>query len=228
MIVFLEPDKQILRLYTEKGMEIFEFDEVDDLVKQIGKQKVLYITNAIETTGNMILETVNQMIKSSAGSSNNQFDELDQQTYYLQSLSKGVVHIQDINVTFEGPGDCKLIDEEMAELIQQSVILRQMMKKNPPMIRIVDYAEMRKSSRKQQKNKEKFQKLRQAAKDRELDSIIVKTDRPGSAEMLASGMFSGDSDVQTTDITDSIINDPTENMTEEELNEAIRLGKLAP
>lgn len=93
MIVFLEPDKQILKLYTEKGMEIFEFDEVDDLVKQIGKQKVLYITNAIETTGNMILETVNQMIKSSAGSSNNQFDELDQQTYYLQSLSKGVVHI---------------------------------------------------------------------------------------------------------------------------------------
>ncbi len=228
MMVFLDQEKQMIRLYTEKGLENFEFDEVDDLAKVIGNKPVLYITNAIFTTSKLIVETVNGIIKQSAGQSGGDLDDMDQQTYYLQSLIKGVLHIQDINVTFEGPGDCKLIDEEMAELIKQSVVLRQMMKKNPPMIRIVDYAEMRKSSRKQQRSKEKFQKIRQAAKDRELDSIIVKTDRPGSAEMLASGMFSGDDDVPTTDITDSIINDPTENMSEEELNEAIRLGKLAP
>ena len=225
MIVFLDPQKQIIKFYSEKGLEQFEFDEVDDLAASIGKRQVLYVTGAMLATGQQIVDTVNAAIKASGGMRNDPLDELDNQTYYLQSLSPGVLHIQDINVTFDGKGDCKQIDEEMAELIQESMVLRQLMKSGK--IRIIDYAEMRKSARKQQRHREKFQKIRQASKDAELDSIIIKSDKPGSAEMLAAGMFSG-GDVPTTDITDSIINDPTENMTEEQLNELIREGKLAP
>jgi hypothetical protein len=224
MIVFIDQPKREVKLYSEKGIEVYELEEVDELVTKIGKKKVLYVYQAMEVTGAQISETVNGLIAATAGQ-RSELDELDSQTYYLQSQIKGVLHIQDINVTFDGFGDCKQIDEEMAGLIQESSVLRRLLKDQK--VKIVDYGTMRRASKQQAKNREKFQKVRQASKDRELDSIIVKTDRPGSAEMLASGMFE-DGDVETTDITDSIINDPTEGMSPDELDAALKSGKFAP
>lgn len=223
MILFIDINRQVLKFYSEAGLEEFEFDEVDDLVAKIGKKKVIYVTEFLDASGPQIAQTVNALISRGASSGNASFDDLDNKTFYLQSCKQGVLHIQDIGVTFNGAGDCKQIDEEMAALIQESVVFRNLLKKG--VVKIVDYTTMTKASRKQRRQQEKFQKVRQGAKDRDLDSIIVQTDRPGSAEAMASSLFSK-KDVEETDITDSIIHDPTANMSEAEIAEAMRTGKI--
>jgi hypothetical protein len=223
MIVLIDQDNGIIKLYTDKGLETFELDEVDDLVKLIGKKKVQWITNFVEASGPQILETVNGLIAQGAGQQSG-FDNMDSQTFYLQSNKNGILHIQDVNITFEGPGDCRLLDEEIYQCIQESAVLRALLRDK--VVSIVDYATMKKASRKQQRQKSKFQKLRQSSKDKDLDSIIIQSDRPGSALDLAAGMFSNDRDVVSSDITDSIINDPTANMSEAEMAEALRRGEI--
>lgn len=224
MIVFVEPQSGIIKLYSEKGLETFEFDEVDDLAKIIGKKKVQWITATVDATAAQIVETVNGLISQGAG--NSSFDEMDSQTFYLQSNKNGILHIQDINVTFNGPGDCRIFDEDMYQCVQESAILRSLIKDK--VVSIVDYATMKKASRKQQRQKSKFEKLRKETKDKDLDDIIIKSDRPGSALDLAAGMFSNDDDVKTTDITDSIIHDPEIEMSEEEYARAVKAGRFAP
>jgi hypothetical protein len=223
MLIFIDQINSEIKVYCEKGLEVYELDEVDDLAKKMGKKKALYVTQVLEVTGSQVVQTVNGLLANSAG--NTGFEEMDNQTYYLQSNKKGVLHISEIGMKFEGPGDCKLLDQDVAQRIQESPVLRSLLRDK--VIQIVDYATMRKAARKQERQKNKSSKDIRASRDKGLDDIIVKSDRPGSALDIASGMFNGpDDDVVTTDITEDVKNDPTEDMSEDEIAELMRQGKL--
>ena len=251
MIVFVDTNQSIVYCYDEQGVETFYFDEVDDLPSHIGNRKVLYVTNAIHANATQIVQTVNALIGQNTGQqdvSGFNFDSQDKQKQYLQSTQKGTLCIQDIDMTFFGRDDCKEIDDEVYEMINESTQLRSLMKKGT--IRVIDHNTMLKETRKYQRQKVRHQEELQKQKDQDLDSIIVERSERGSAEQLASAAASAgdeneDSESQslsqmkaaasseeeaTQDITDSILEEDNklQHMSEEELNEAIRRGDFAP
>ena len=230
MIILVDTREQKIKWYKDDGVEVYEFSEIDDLAEEIGDKNVLYVTNAIEASSLDLVDLVSQLSGNSIhmDASGLGLDALNTKMEFLQSTFGGTLHIQDVSLTFHGPGDCKPLDEEMKELIRESTVFRLLLQQGK--VKIVDYETMRRVSRKQQRKQNKNRKQIDAAKDKELDEIIVNTSSPGSAERAAEGMFDkpGDNDVIETDITDSIINDPTNRMTPEQLDAALKSGTLAP
>jgi hypothetical protein len=228
MIILIDVGLQLIKFYKDDGVEIYEFSEVDDLVEEIGDKTVLYVTNAMEASSTDISDLISQLngYNINADDSGLGLNSLNEDIKFLHSTSGGTLHIQDVDITFHGPGDCKPLDEEMIELLKGSVVFRLLVQQGK--IKVIDYNTMRRMSRKQQRKQSKNRKQIDAAKDKELDEILVNTSVPGSAEKAAEKMFDGPSDIVETDITDSIINDPLNNMTPEQIDKAVKSGNLAP
>lgn len=186
MIVLVDQKNELITLYTEDGRDVFHFDDAQDFVDKVRYRKVLYITNAIETTANEVAKLVSN---SATGDDNTNRD----QQYFIRSTVRGVLHIQDIDLSFRGIGDCKPIDAELAELIQQSFQLKQMIKLGK--VEIINEKQMRKVVRAAQKEELKKDEIRKKKEERELDSILVKDNV--RAEDIAGSMFEGEEDDDT-------------------------------
>lgn len=222
MLVLINKDNSEIEVYKEDGISVFGFDETEDLIKILGKQKVLYITGAIEATPDEILNTINQMYLSTIDGAE---EEASQNTEkYLRSTITGVLHIEDVAITFNGPGDCKLVDGEMRQLIEESTIFQNLIRRGK--ISIIDYTTMVRESRRHNRQSVKKSQEIQSSRDKQLDSILIESSRPGSALSAAENMF--DKDDGGLDITEEITNDPTEKMSKEQLSEALKNGELAP
>lgn len=227
MIILVDTNANLINLYKDDGIEIYEFAEVDDLIEEIGDNSVLYVTNAIEASGIDIGDLISKLDSHdiNADDTGLGLNLLNADMKFLQSSIIGTLIIQDVNIIFNGPGDCKPLDDEMLELIEESITFRSLIQQKK--IKIIDYNTMHRESRKQQRKQSKTRKKIDSARDKELDDILIKSSSVGSALKAAENM-SSDSDIIETDITDSIINDPTEKMSPEQLDAALKSGKLAP
>ena len=234
MLVFLDVASQKIKIYSEAGLDEYMFDEIDEVADFIGKKQFLYVTNAMYAKAEQLVDVVSEMMSAGlapvdTGGFN--LDEMDRDSQYLQSCTPGVLVIEDIGVKFEGPGDCKIIDEEIYELMQESNILRSLIKNGK--VKIVDHKTMLKSSRKQNRIKQRFMKLRAEQDEKELNSIIMDTSSPGSALRAAEqGISYKDdrNDVHEDDVTDSILREERmiEKLSPEQLDAYLRSGQLAP
>jgi hypothetical protein len=223
MLIFLDIEQQLIKLYSDNGIETFYFDEFSDFVNRVKNQPLLYIKSVTEVNIQDLSNVVNTYYNQSEG---NALDKMDNQTYYLQSQIKGslVIPISDKkNIIFDKFGDCQQIDAKKYEIIKTSSVVRSMIKQGK--LAIVGYKEMQKSLRRQRKDQEKIVQM-QKMRDKKLDEIIIPADR--RAEDVAADMASGgSSDGILGDITNDILNDPSEKLTPEQLNDMIRRGKMA-
>lgn len=186
MIVFVDMKMRRVNLYTDKGLEKFAFDEVTDLPEFIGKNKVLYVTGAVEASAEDIISLIASVAPEDVGSD-------DDGQYFLRSKAKSVLHIEDIGITFNGPGDCKPVDEDLYELCESSFQLKQMIKIGK--VEIINQRQMRKAVRECQKDIKRKDRLMKKKEEIELDSIIVNDNI--RAEDVAGMMFSNDNDNDT-------------------------------
>jgi len=171
MMVFVDVENQQILIYSDDGTKKIPFQDAQVISQYIGNQTVSYITNVIETNSidiiNLIRDITGQKEVVSSVQTNNNI--------YLHYKEDGTILIPDINIKFEGQSDCKLIDDEMKELIKQSSILQKLIKKEKVVV-IGDYERQqlviqhKQEIKKEQKKKEKVEES--------LSSIIM--DKPVS------------------------------------------------
>lgn len=231
MVVFLDVEQGKIKIYDKDGIEEYFFDEIDDAALKIGEQQFLYVTNAIRTNAENLVDLVGELTYQGHQNQYGAGVALDDSdTLYLQSCASGVLVIEDIGVKFEGQGDCKEIDEEIYDLMQESTVLRSLLKSGK--VKVVDYRTMINSSRKQDRIRRQFMKKRSDQEEKELNEIIMNTNYPGGARAMAERGLSEQkyaSDVDETDITNDIIEEEErmKSMSQEEINKAVQEGRLA-
>jgi hypothetical protein len=161
MIVFLDIKNQQIKLYSEKGMKIISFSDINILEKLLGGQKVLYITNAILVDPLEIVKTVKSIYKKEGIKK-----EIKNEPLFVRS-KKGHIHINELDFTFGGPTDfCPLknIYEKFGnDIFEKNKTLKHLLDKD--FVEIITLSEVQKIQREQSKEQEKI--------DQQLDSIIV-------------------------------------------------------
>lgn len=122
MIVLLDIEKQKITFYGKKGMIDIPFTQAGALYDYIDGENVLYITNAIEVNVEEVISMIRDMgIKIE--------DDIIQDTgiKYLHGICEGTIYI-DETLKFEGPFDCKVIDQQLSQVINASHILQDLIK----------------------------------------------------------------------------------------------------
>lgn len=205
MIVFLNMERRAIELYTPTGMERFAFEEAPDLSDYIKGKNVLYVTGAVEATAADIVSLVADLEPGVA-------EDMNDGQYFLRSNVKGSLHLQDVDLTFNGPGDCKPVDEDLALLVRDSFQIKEMLRSGK--IEMVNSRQMRKAVRDAQKEIRRKDRLRKLKEQKELDSIIVSDGL--RAEDAAANMFDSadDDDVETIALD---ANEGDKELTEDEI-----------
>ncbi len=122
MIVLLDIEKQKIIFYGKKGMIDIPFSQAGALYDHADSENILYITNAIEVNAEDIINMIRGMgIKIE--------DDIvqDTGTKYLHGITEGTIYI-DETLKFEGPFDCKVIDQQLSQVINASPILQDLIK----------------------------------------------------------------------------------------------------
>lgn len=219
MLVYVDVKTQKVQVYSEKGLQEYHFDEIEYLADDLGNAKCQYVTNIMNADIGAVIETVKACAPNNAVSSS--LDSLDADVRFVHSTIAGVLQIpvgEGKVISFNGPGDCKVLDEDLYNLIKNSFNVRQMLKQGK--LEIITEQEMRKYVRKSNRERAKT-KRRFAQKDQQMKSLIIGDGTPGSAERLAEGMFDGD---DGPDIMDISGDDEAGPITEE----ALRSGSVDP
>ena len=166
MILFLNVNNSMIELYSEEGVVRIPFRDAMQLYNYVEENnKILYITNAVQTGPT---EVVN-MIKS-MGISVQDDMPADTGMKYLHSPEKGTIYINEF-LKFEGEFDIKLIDETMAQTIQNNQLLQQLIKNKK--IQVIGEIKRRKVLTKYKSHKEGLLE-KQGKIDAGYDSIIVQ------------------------------------------------------
>jgi len=227
MIVYLNVEKENVEVFSEQGKKVYFFDEIDFLLDDIGNKQCRYVTNIMDTDIKTVIDTV-KSIKPNASLSGS-LDDMDSNVNFLHSTTPGVLNISvgDGVISFYGVGDCKILDERLYAMIKDSFDLRQMIKQGR--LEIITETEMRKyvrvSTREQAKKDRKW-----AQKEaKEIDSIIVNNDVPGSALDAVENMFTGNSDPDDIVVVDLNEGSTPAGQTPRQItDEDIRSGRVDP
>lgn len=165
MIAFIDIQNKNVKLYTEKGLINIPFQEVNTLKQLVKNNKILYITNAIYTSADEIINIINgnskQNNKTKTIKKDNSVNKKDKRLFLYPK--KGSVALSDINFIFRSKYDLKLLDKEMKLNIKHSKELQNMLKRG--IIEVVD-ANKRKEILKEKEIKDR-------KKDKAYDSIIL-------------------------------------------------------
>ena len=116
-MILLDIEKQKINLYKKDGLIEIPFQKATELYKFLESNNVLYITNAVETTAQEVIN----LIKSTGVSIEKMPDTTGIQ--YLHASGEETLYINEF-LKFEGKYDIKLIDEEMKQTIEQIPLLK--------------------------------------------------------------------------------------------------------
>jgi len=165
MIVMINQQTKTIMLYTDTGVVEIPFSAVNDLNNFISpKDKITYVTNAIETTVGSVIQLIENTYPTidrvQVGA-----DDLTKtdDTYFLRSTTKGTLLLSDVGelgLSFQGITDMKEIDNTLKKLIRESFVLQSMIKSKQ--LQIVNQAGMRRIIQQHQKETESAQKNKQA------------------------------------------------------------------
>lgn len=191
MIAFVNVEDMNVYIYNDNGVHIIPFNEIDDIYEIAGDKDIKYVTDVLETTADEIYNTVKNNFSEEISQLGEMGIDDSRDNKYIRSTSKGVLHISDAGISFQGQGDCKLIDGHMYKIINNSPVIQSMIKNKK--LEIIGYSQMRKAIREANKELDKIEELKKEQERRSIDSIIVKDGI--SAEELAGRMFQdGDDD----------------------------------
>lgn len=185
MIILVNKNDKIVYLYNETGQVKIPFSDIYLIKNYMQDKSANYVTAATEVKAedviNLICSQSNEQI--SATSKNN----------YLHSTIEGIMYIPDIDLKFEGKYDCKLYDKKIKNLIEESDLLKNLIKIGK--IEIVNELQRRNLAQ-QAKSKQKDILFKQKQRDAALDQIIV--DKP--AQLVAEEGIINNNDTEELDI----------------------------
>jgi hypothetical protein len=127
MIVLIDTEKQAVHIYGENGVKTIMFDKIGSLSSYIGDKSVYYVTNAVETTANDIINLVCDITGIEVQPEQQIIIPDDSQTY-LHYDGNGSMIISDVNLKLEGKFDVRPIDDKMQLIIARSSMLQKLMK----------------------------------------------------------------------------------------------------
>lgn len=189
MILFLNVNDNMIELYNEEGIVKIPFQKVCQLYDYVEENSsILYITNAVKIVP---IEVVNMIKNMGIAILDN--IPIDTGMKYLYSSSVGTIYINEF-LKFDGEFDMKLIDEEMAQIIQGNRLLQQLIKNKK--IEVIGEMKRRQIMSEYKSNQEK--KLsKQKEIDAGSDSMIVKT----SVEQRIKNKTSNDAHSEAEEIS---------------------------
>lgn len=164
MIILLNVEKQKLQLYGKEGLVEIPFIDAAQLLDYTEDRNVFYITNAIEASGQDIIDTIKGM-----GVKVQEDTFVDGGVKYLHGSSEGTIYIHE-HLKFEGRFDCKILDESLSQEIQRTPLLQKLIQGKK--IKIIGEAQRRRLM-KDFKNSEVKRMDKQKQIDDALSGIII-------------------------------------------------------
>jgi len=119
MIIFIDAKSLTVKIYSETGMKSIAFEEVDLLKGILKNQKAIYVTNAVVTGADSIIQTVQQLQKQRSERLSKSGEPM-----YLRCTLPGPMNIPDIRnkntgkketVKFTGPFDGIMVSDLISD-----------------------------------------------------------------------------------------------------------------
>jgi len=211
MLVLVDINNAIILLYEDNGVKKIPFSEVNILPEYTKNKKIYYVTNAMEVNAEEIVKLIYSLVGTNSSPDFPSFVELENKQLYLHSISKGTVYISE-TLKFDNKFDCKVYDEEMQKIVENSPLLKKLIKDGKFEIIGEQSRKILMAELKSEKNKDK--KLQKKI-DESLDKILL--DRPVE-QVLEEGIGSDRDDAILIDLGGGGENDPSE-----EINENLKL-----
>jgi len=126
MIVLLDVNKQIISLYTRDGIVDIKFQDVGSLYNIVGGDDILYVTNAIKTNAQKVIDMVKSMgvkVKN-----NTSIPSYGKKTY-IHVKGEEIIPIDDL-LRFRGHYDAHPLTSELLQKIKESSLLQSLIKNN--------------------------------------------------------------------------------------------------
>ena len=164
MIALLDTEKQQILLYTEDGMEVIPFYKANTLVEYVGGKSVTYVTHGMEASAEDIIEVV-----ASLGVHLKPVEQLPD-THYLHNTTESPLYINE-QLKFNGKYDCKLLDEEMMNIIEKEPILKKLISSKK--IEIIGEARKRKLKKELDYMREKKEQIRQKDEEQRTNKLLM-------------------------------------------------------
>ena len=136
MIIFIDTKSLTVKIYSETGMRSIAFEEVDLLKGMLKNKKAIYVTNAVVTGADSIIQTVQQLQKQRSERLSKSGEPM-----YLRCTLPGPMNIPDIRnkntgkketIKFAGPFDglmvSDLISDFGSEFFQRNKTIRTLLK----------------------------------------------------------------------------------------------------
>tara|TARA_Y100000310_G_C20699149_1_gene828048 strand:- start:2199 stop:2837 length:639 start_codon:yes stop_codon:yes gene_type:complete len=211
MILLIDKGNASVVVYTDNGKKDISFEEIEDLHDIVGNESFLYVTDAVETDSDEVVNLVRQLVPAPTAIGMGAEDIDGNEVYFLRSCVNGPMLISEAGIKFNGPTDMKEIDEDLLTMIKRSVTLQEMIKKKQ--IEIVDRRRMSALMRQNRRDEAKKEQQKEAAQQKisnndnldgnALDVTIID----GSAADFAANI-GRDGDNMTMDITDEVKSGP--------------------
>jgi hypothetical protein len=190
MVILLDVNNRLINVYTDNGLESFDFSNVNALNKYTAEEDVIYITNAVKTSIEDIKNTVN-VISENLGDIQIKKNEKS----FIRSV-KGYIILDKLNLKLKGPLDFKPLSNFDKDFLNDTQIKNLLKIKK---IEIITESEIQKIIAKDTQNKAK----KQSKVDKSLDSILVPMGvKAGDA---AVDIFGGASDAIEIEINPNAI-----------------------
>jgi len=170
MILFIDKENASVIVYTDNGKKDIPFEEIEDLHDAVRNESFLYVTDAVETDSDEVVNLVRQILPAPAAIGIGVEEINVNEVHFLRSCVNGPMLISEVGIEFEGPTDMKQIDEDLYTLIERSVALQEMIKKKQ--IEIIDRRRMnaiKREYRRDEAKKEKKKEIAQKTNDNNLD-----------------------------------------------------------
>jgi hypothetical protein len=116
MIVLLDTERLLIKIYSDSGLQTLAFDQADALKEMTKRgEKILYVTNGIATTADQVVDTVASFMEGRAANMRQSNEPL-----FLRSTLPGSMNIPGIynvcskkreDLIFNNPFDAKAIEE---------------------------------------------------------------------------------------------------------------------
>jgi hypothetical protein len=154
MVIFLDIKRQIVKIYTEHGIQTLEFDNINMLPDIMGGRKALYVTNAMTVSSEDIVSTIKgikkQIVQKRVDSG---------EIMYLRNATFGALTIPDLynratkekeDLTFRSSTEAKVLNDFYRDygkdIFETSPIMRNLLKNGK--IQIVTEGELKEINKK--------------------------------------------------------------------------------
>jgi hypothetical protein len=124
MIVFLDTDNLKVLLYYDKGLREIPFSQINSLKKIVPSGNLIYITNAVETSVNDIVNLVSEVYD---GEIEKEVEKKKEEKIYIHSISDGVILIPEGDFKLKGRYDIRKINEKIFNMMKNSDSLKSLL-----------------------------------------------------------------------------------------------------